>query len=78
MVPQSSKTMCKDIEENQKVRQQKIEISQKVYAIVNYNLPPDDDAGTIQNVVNLVDDLTDYVKHLTEIDADIDQQLLSL
>lgn len=70
--------MTEEIEEYQKLRQQKIEIAQKVYAIVNYNLPPEDDAGTIQNVLNLVDDLTDYVKHLTEIDADIDQRLLSL
>ncbi len=70
--------MTKEFEEWKKLRQEKIEIAQKVYAIVNYNLPPDDDAGTIQNVVNLVDDLTDYVKYLTEIDADIDQRLLSL
>lgn len=70
--------MTKEIEEYQKLRQQKIEIAQKVYAIVNYNLPPEDDAGTIQNVLNLVDDLTDYAKHLTEVDANIDQRVLSL
>jgi|11BtaG_2_1085332.scaffolds.fasta_scaffold08340_5 hypothetical protein len=70
--------MTKEIEEWKKLRQEKIEIAQKVYAIVNYNLPPDDDAGTIQNVVNLVDDLNDYVKHLTEIDPVIDQRVLSI
>ena len=58
--------------------QQRIEIAQKIDSIVNYNIPAEDDAGTIQNVVNLVDDLTDYVKHLTEIDANIDQRVLSL
>jgi len=70
--------MTKEFEEWKKLRQEKIEIAQKVYAIVNYNLPPDDDAGTIQNVVNLVDDLNDYVKHLTEIDPVIDQRVLSI
>jgi len=70
--------MTKEIEEWKKLRQEKIEIAQKVYAIVNYNLPPDDDAGTIQNVLNLVDDLTDYAKHLTEIDPVIDQRVLSI
>ncbi len=70
--------MTKEFEEWKKLRQQKIEIAQKVYAIVNYNLPPEDDAGTIQNVLNLVDDLTDYAKHLTEIDPVIDQRVLSI
>ena len=70
--------MTKEFEEWKKLRQQKIEIAQKVYAIVNYNLPPEDDSGTIQNVLNLVDDLTDYAKHLTEIDPVIDQRVLSI
>ena len=78
MVPQSSKTMCKDIEENQKVRQQKIEIAQKIYSIVNYNIPPEDDAGTIQNLYHLIADLSVYATQLSENDKNVNQQLLSL
>ena len=70
--------MNKNIEEQQKLRQQKIEIAQKIYSIVHYNIPPEDDAGTIQNLLNLVADLTDYANHLSENNKNINQQLLSL
>ena len=70
--------MTKEFEVWKKLRQQKIEIAQKVYAIVNYNLPPEDDAGTIQNLLNLIGDLSVYAKRLSENDKNVNQQLLSL
>jgi len=70
--------MNKDIRENEKLRQQKIEIAQKIYSIVNYNIPPEDDAGTIQNLYHLIADLSVYATQLSENDKNVNQQLLSL
>lgn len=61
-----------------KLRQQKIAIAQKIYSIVHYNIPLEDDAGTVQNLLNLIDDLSVYAKHLSENDKNANQQLLSL
>ena len=58
--------------------QQRIEIAQKIDSIVNCNIPPEDDAGTIQNLSNLIDDLTDYLNELTTVESGIGQQTLSL
>ena len=58
--------------------QQRIEIAQKIDSIVNCNIPPEDDAGTIQNLSNLIDDLTDYLNELTNVESGIGQQTLSL
>lgn len=58
--------------------QTRINIAQKIDSIVNYNIPPEDDAGTIQNLVNLIDDLNDYLETLTEINSNVGQQTLSL
>ena len=77
-IKKNTALMNKDIEEQQKLRQQKIEIAQKIYSIVNYNIPPEDDAGTIQNLLNLIGDLSVYAKRLSENDKNVNQQLLSL
>ena len=77
-IKKNTTLMNKDIEEQQKLRQQKIEIAQKIYSIVNYNIPPADDAGTIQNLLNLIGDLSVYAKQLSENDKNVNQQLLSL
>jgi len=58
--------------------QQRIEIAQKIDSIVNYNIPPENDAGTIQNLSNLIDDLTEYLNDLTNVESSIGQQTLSL
>ena len=58
--------------------QTRINIAQKIDSIVNYNIPPEDDAGTIQNLVNLIDDLNEYLETLTEINSNVGQQTLSL
>tara|TARA_B110000495_G_scaffold172030_1_gene160650 strand:- start:1974 stop:2165 length:192 start_codon:yes stop_codon:yes gene_type:complete len=58
--------------------QTRINIAHKIDSIVNYNIPPEDDAGTIQNLVNLIDDLNDYLETLTEINSNVGQQTLSL
>ena len=58
--------------------QQRIEIAQKIDSIVNYNIPAEDDAGTIQNLSNLIDDLTEYLNDLTNVESSIGQQTLSL
>ena len=55
-----------------------LNIAQKIDSIVNCNVPPEDDAGTISNLVNLIDDLNDYLETLTEINSNVGQQTLSL
>ena len=77
-IKQNTALMNKDTEKLLKLRQQKIEIAQKIYSIVHYNIPPEDDAGTIQNLLNLIDDLSVYAKRLSENDKNVNQQLLSL
>jgi hypothetical protein len=43
-----------------------IEIAQNIDSIVNANIPPEDGAGTIQNLLNLITDLNEYAGTLTE------------
>jgi len=60
------------------ITQKQIEIAQNIDSIVNCNVPPEHDAGTIQNLKNLIIDLNEYLETLTTAEYHVGQQPLPL